>query len=134
MVSTPVCTAPGSLLLHTALLVVSQTAVPSAITADGTLGTAVTQSGRNYTIQEGTLRGSNLFQSFDRFSVGPGDTAAFTGLPAIANIVGLIMGGQQSTIDGLLRSEIAGANLYLLNSSGVLFGPNASLDVSGSFM
>jgi large exoprotein involved in heme utilization and adhesion len=36
-------------------------------------------------------------------------------------------------IDGRLRSEIAGANLYMLNPSGVLFGPNASLEVSGSF-
>ena len=36
-------------------------------------------------------------------------------------------------IDGRLRSEIAGANLYMLNPSRVLFGPNASLEVSGSF-
>jgi large exoprotein involved in heme utilization and adhesion len=38
-----------------------------------------------------------------------------------------------SSIDGVLQSEIAGANLFLLNPSGVLFGPNASLEVSGSF-
>src|SRR2546426_62079 len=42
-------------------------------------------------------------------------------------------GGNVSQIDGLLKSEIAGANLYLLNPSGVMFGPNARLDVRGSF-
>ncbi len=36
-------------------------------------------------------------------------------------------------IDGTLRSTIPGANLFLLNPSGVLLGPKASLDVSGSF-
>lgn len=42
-------------------------------------------------------------------------------------------GGQVSTIDGLLRSTIPGANLYLLNPAGLLLGENARLDVSGSF-
>ena len=42
-------------------------------------------------------------------------------------------GGQQSLIDGMLRTTIPGANLYLLNPAGVFFGPNASLDTSGSF-
>lgn len=44
-----------------------------------------------------------------------------------------VTGGERSLNDGLLRSEIAGANLFLLNPSGVLFGPDATLDVSGSF-
>jgi filamentous hemagglutinin family protein len=57
----------------------------------------------------------------------------FTGPPAIANIVSRVPGGQQSVIDGFLQSKIDGANFYLLNPSVVLFGPNAILDVSGSF-
>src|SRR5262249_21176848 len=38
-----------------------------------------------------------------------------------------------SSIDGTIRSQIPGAHLYVLNPSGVILGPNASLDVSGSF-
>lgn len=38
-----------------------------------------------------------------------------------------------SRIDGTLCSEIDGADLYLLNPAGVMFGQNASLELSGSF-
>jgi filamentous hemagglutinin family protein len=105
----------------------------SSITSDGTLGTNVSQAGSVYSIDGGTIRGSNQFHSFGQFSVGTGDTASFNGPPAISNIIGRVTGGQQSVIDGLLKSTISGANLYLLNPSGVLFGPNATLSVSGSF-
>jgi filamentous hemagglutinin family protein len=124
---------PCGLLWLWAVLACGQAAVPSAITGDGTLGTTVTQSGQTYTIGGGTLRGSNLFQSLERFSVGTGDTAAFTGPTGTTNILSRVTGGQPSAIDGILRSEIAGANLYLLNPNGVLFGSNARLEVSGSF-
>src|SRR5438105_14177332 len=108
----------------------------TALTPDGTLGTAVTRHGNIYAITGGTRPGNgpNLFHSFDRFSVGTGDTASFTGpQTGITNILSRVTGGQRSDIDGTLRSEIPGAHLYLLNPAGVLFGPNASLDVSGSF-
>jgi filamentous hemagglutinin family protein len=105
----------------------------SNITPDGTMGTTINQVGNIYNIDGGRIKGTNQFHSFGLFSVGTGDTASFNGPPVISNIICRVTGGQESVIDGILRSTILGANLYLLNPSGVLFGPNASLDVSGCF-
>jgi filamentous hemagglutinin family protein len=144
----PVSSAPsgpvrflGVLLLSGGLLLgglgaVSLAQVTTALTPDGTLGTAVSRTGTIYTITGGTRPGNgpNLFHSFERFSIGTGDIASFTGpQTGITNILSRVTGGQRSDIDGTLRSEIPGAHLYLLNPAGVLFRPNASLDVSGSF-
>ena len=122
-------------LLLGVLLASGQAQVTTTLTPDGTLGTAVTQSGTVYDITGGTRPGNgpNLFHSFNRFSVGTNDTARFSGPTGIVNILNRVTGGQQSVIDGRLQSTIPGANLYLLNPSGVLFGPNATLDISGSF-
>jgi filamentous hemagglutinin family protein len=123
----------GAALLAGALLTVGEAQVTTAIIPDGTLGTTVTQTGRDVAIQGGTQSGGNLFHSFDRLSVGTGDTATFKGPHGVTNIVGRVTGGLRSEIDGMLGSEIPGANPFLLNPSGVLFGPNARLDVQGSF-
>ena len=122
-------------LLLGVLLASGQAQVTTTLTPDGTLGTAVTQSGTVYDITGGTRPGNgpNLFHSFNRFSVGTNDTARFSGPTGIVNILNRVTGGQQSVIDGRLQSTIPGANLYLLNPSGILFGPNASLDISGAF-
>jgi filamentous hemagglutinin family protein len=105
------------------------------ITLDGSLGPSGALSGPNFVIPAdvGQLRGGNLFHSFGLFNVLTGQSATFTGPDSVNNIVGRVTGGQRSMINGLLRSDIAGANLYLLNPAGVVFGQNASLDVKGSF-
>ena len=125
-------------LVALAWATVSQAQVPSVITSDGTLGTKVTQQGRVHTITGGTRPkgGPNLFHSFDRFDVGTGDTARFTAAnpQGIENILSRVTGGQRSHIDGRIQSDIAGANVFLLNPSGVLFGPNASSMCRGRFM
>ena len=81
----------------------------------------------------GRQAGKNLFHSFQQFNVLTKESATFTGPQHIENIIGRVTGGSASSIDGILRSTIDGANLFLLNPSGILFGPNASLDVKGSF-
>jgi len=81
----------------------------------------------------GQIRGPNLFHSFGQFNLFQGESATFTGPNTVTNILSRVTGGSPSSIDGTIRSQIPGANLYLLNPSGVMFGPNASLDVGGSF-
>src|SRR5437762_9937894 len=65
-------------LLLSLLLAVGQAQVRSAITSDGTLGTAVSPRGAVFNITGGTRHGPNLFHSFNLFSVGKGDMASFT--------------------------------------------------------
>jgi large exoprotein involved in heme utilization and adhesion len=43
-----------------------------------------------------------------------------------------VTGGNLSSINGTING-ISGANLYLINPSGIVFGPNATVNVSGSF-
>jgi filamentous hemagglutinin family protein len=121
----------SSLLLLWVLLAVSH----AQLTLDGSLGPRGPLTGPDSRIgaELGQIRGGNLFHSFGAFNVPTGGSATFTGPTGTTNILSRVTGGQPSMIDGRLRSEILGANLYLLNPSGVLFGPNASLDVCGSF-
>ena len=120
------------LLLLSSLPALSQA---QHITLDGSLGPRSTLPGPHYVIPaaRGQTRGPNLFHSFGQFSLLQGESATFTGPNNIHNIIGRVTGGNLSFIDGLLRSQIPGAHLFLLNPNGVMFGPNATLDVSGSF-
>jgi len=110
---------------------------PQGITLDGTTGTAGKRSlpGPDYEIKAeyGDQSGQNLFHSFGQFNLHAGERAIFTGPDSVKNIISRVTGGEPSWIDGILRSEIPAANLYLLNPSGLMFGPNAAIDIGGSF-
>ena len=89
-------------------------------------------------ITGGTRVGTNLFHSFGLFSIGGGDTATFQNtqvngvFPLTANILARVTGGQTSNIYGTLRTaDFGNANLFLMNPTGFLFGPNATVNVGG---
>ncbi|MGD2182516.1 filamentous hemagglutinin N-terminal domain-containing protein [Lusitaniella coriacea] len=121
---------PSTLLLTLGLLPFSAQA---QISADGTVGTAVTSTGTLFTITGGTISGSNLFHSFSQFSIPAGRIAFFGNNANTANIFARVTGGSTSNIDGLIRAN-GTANLFLLNPNGILFGANASLKIGGSFL
>jgi len=59
--------------------------------------------------------------------------ATFTGPANIQNVISRVTGGTASSIDGTIQCTIPGANFFLINPFGVMFGPSASVNVSGSF-
>ncbi len=106
---------------------------------DGT-GTTVTAPATGlpprYDIKGGTPSGdgANLFHSFTQFGLNSGETANFISNPNIKNILGRVVGGDASLINGLIQVSGGNSNLYLMNPAGIIFGSNARLDVSGSFL
>jgi filamentous hemagglutinin family protein len=104
------------------------------ITLDGTLGPAATLTGPTYQIRQdlGQTVGSNLFHSFGKFNLNANETAVFQSAPAIRNILSRVTGGSVSSIDGLIFTQSGAVNLYLINPAGIVFGPNARLDIGSS--
>ena len=84
-------------------------------------------------IDGGAQRGANLFHSFSEFNVSEGRGAYFTNPTGIENILSRVTGGNASNILGTL-GVLGNANLFLINPNGIIFGPNARLDVKSSFV
>src|SRR5688572_27910709 len=111
------------------------TAALAEVATDGTLGKKVRLTGKDVRIgaELGQIREKNLFHSFERFNVESQGKVTFTGPKGLDNVISRVTGGERSSIDGTLASEVEGADVWLVNPAGILFGPNARLDVPGSF-
>ncbi|MBW4672293.1 MAG: filamentous hemagglutinin N-terminal domain-containing protein [Cyanomargarita calcarea GSE-NOS-MK-12-04C] len=111
------------------------------ITPDNTLGGESSQFNQNVLINNilgdkidgGATRGSNLFHSFSQFNINDAQRVYFANPSGVLNILTRVTGGNVSNIFGTLGVD-GGANLFLINPNGILFGQNAKLDVGGSFV
>jgi filamentous hemagglutinin family protein len=127
--------------------VFSPTRVLADIVPDDTLGTERSQvipSNAPGTfrdiIEGGAQRGGNLFHSFREFSVDEGRSAYFRNSSnSLQNILARVTGNLRSDILGELgilndAGITSNPNLFLINPNGIIFGPNATLNVGGSFV
>ena len=121
-------------LVFSSFSVLSGASVNAEIIPDATLSEpSVVRQITNTRIDGGTIRGSNLFHSFSQFDVSEGQQVYFANPAGVINILTRVTGGQASKILGILGVDGA-ANLFLINPNGILFGKNATLHVSGSFV
>jgi filamentous hemagglutinin family protein len=116
-------------------------AAMAQITPDATLGAessrltpnVLIQGGNADRIDGGATRGGNLFHSFSQFNVTDGQRLYFANPTGTQTIFTRVTGNTLSNINGTLGVDGA-ANLFLLNPNGILFGPNARLDLGSSFV
>ena len=128
----------GAAMLAIAATIVSTAVVQAQpiVAAPNDTGTIVTpDNGNRFNITGGkTSRdGANLFHSFQQFGLREGQSANFISNPTIANILGRIVGGNPSIINGLIQVSGGNFNLFLINPSGIILGPNASLNLPAAF-
>ncbi|MBD2772358.1 beta strand repeat-containing protein [Iningainema tapete] len=127
-------------LLACSTVLFMSTSASAQIVPDQTLGAESSRFTPNVTncacpdsIAGGARRGNNLFHSFSQFNISNGQKVYFVNPSGVQNILTRVTGGQASNIFGTLGVE-GTANLFLINPNGILFGPNARLDVRNSFV
>ncbi|MDH5694818.1 MAG: filamentous hemagglutinin N-terminal domain-containing protein, partial [Gammaproteobacteria bacterium] len=82
-----------------------------------------------------TFAAPNVFFSFSNMNVEAGNTLLFTNSSGARydNLIARVTGGSPSLIDGSIASEVQGANLWIVNPYGMVFGNGSSVNVMGSF-
>lgn len=108
------------------------------IEPDGVFQTTVCESDSVFKITGGERKGTNLFHSFNRFSVEEGQTALFLNdsNASTVNIITRVTGKIRSKIDGTIQANDASGfkniNFFLLNPAGVTLGSDVTLNIEGS--
>ncbi len=106
--------------------------IPAAQDAGSQVQVAPTNPNQ-WEITGGTQTGQNLFHGFQQFDLGTGQIANFRTNPTIQNILSRVVGGNPSTINGLIQVTGGNSNLFLLNPAGIIFGANARLNIPAAF-
>ncbi|MEP0832358.1 filamentous hemagglutinin N-terminal domain-containing protein [Microcoleus sp. AS-A8] len=130
----------SSFLAASLILYVPQQAL-GQISAEPGSNTSVNLNGNTFDITGGQVSGAgteqNLFHSFQQFGLNQNQISNFLANPNIRNILGRVVSGEPSLINGLIQVTVQGGsgtpNLYLMNPAGIIFGANASLNVPASF-
>jgi filamentous hemagglutinin family protein len=119
------------------LLAITPALAQLPLEADNTLGRESSQiytTGVNqFEIGGGAVRGRHLFHSLRSLNVNTGGRVDFQNPPGIDTILSRVTGNQPSYILGTL-GVLGNANLFLLNPNGMIFGPDAALDLRGSLL
>ncbi len=116
-------------LLSTAIVPCSR----AEVTLDGSTGYAgqiLYDINSIYSIpyNDGYQLGNNLLFSFSHFNIGYGESAYFNVPDNILNIIARVTGGTTSNIDGTIQSVFPNESLWLINPSGFIIGPHASIN------
>src|SRR5262244_1248860 len=120
----------------TSLVQAAAPITPSGLNTQVNLSATPPAGKTQFDITGGTRPGGgpNLFHSFGDFNVPNNNIANFLNDSGFAtsNILGRVTGGNISTIFGTIQTTGFGsANLFLMNPTGFLFGPNATVNVGG---
>lgn len=110
-------------------------AQPITPATDGT-GTVISVEDNRIDISGGSLSadGNNLFHSFQEFGLEADQIANFLANPKLNHILGRVVGGEVSQINGLIQITGGTPHLYLMNPAGIIFGANAQLNVPADFI
>ncbi len=103
------------------------------VVSDNTVSTQVTGNGLNFVVDGGTIAGRNQFHSFQAFSVPTQGSVLFNNPASVNIIISRVTGSSLSSIDGVLATANP-SDFFLLNPNGIVLGPNAALNIGGSFI
>ncbi|MEM6256414.1 MAG: S-layer family protein [Cyanobacteria bacterium P01_D01_bin.156] len=119
-----------------AQIIPDTTLAPSSQLSDqnSSVNTSATVGGSSaILIEGGATRSDSLFHSFQDFNVQVGERVYFADPAGIETIFTRVTGNNASNILGTLGVD-GTADLFLLNSNGVIFGETAQLDIDGSLV